>query len=98
MTITRTAIAWIAISAFTLLVLLFLRPILLPFAIGMALAYLLVPAIDRLEQVGINRSLAALILVLVLVVSVAAGALVLLWAIVGELSFFIDQFPRYVAR
>ena len=47
---------------------------------------------------GINRALAALILVLLLVVSVAAGALVLLWAIVGELSFFIDQFPRYVAR
>lgn len=98
MTITRTAIAWIVISAFALLVLLFLRPILLPFAIGMALAYLLVPAVDRLEQVGINRSLAALVLVLLLVVSIAAGALVLLWAIVGELSFFIDQFPRYVAR
>jgi predicted PurR-regulated permease PerM len=39
-----------------------LHGILLPFAVGLALAYLLVPAVDQLEWIGINRGLAALIL------------------------------------
>ena len=39
-----------------------LHGILLPFAVGLAPAYLLVPAVDQLEWIGINRGLAALIL------------------------------------
>jgi predicted PurR-regulated permease PerM len=62
------------------------------------LAYLLVPAVNGLEQAGINRSLAALTLVLLLVIGAAGVVLVMLPAIVGELSFFINEFPRYVAR
>ena len=98
MTITRPAIFWIAISFILLLGLLLLRPILMPFAIGLALAYLLVPALERLERVGFNRSLAASSLVLSLVGAIAAGTLVMLPAIVGELRFLVAEFPRYVAR
>src|SRR5215217_6649222 len=98
MTIARPTLFWITITAIALVALLLLRPILLPFAVGMVLAYLLVPAVDRLEQVGINRSLVALTLVLLLVVGFVGIVLLLLPAIVGELNFFIDQFPRYVAR
>jgi predicted PurR-regulated permease PerM len=98
MTIARPTLFWITITAIALVALLLLRPILLPFAVGMVLAYLLVPAVDRLERVGINRSLAALTLVLLLVVGFVGIVLLLLPAIVGELNFFIDQFPRYVAR
>ena len=98
MTITRPAVFWIAISSILLLALLLLRPILMPFAIGLALAYLLVPAVERLEQVGFNRTLAASILVLLLVVIIGGGTLVMLPAIVGELRFLVAEFPRYVAR
>ena len=98
MTITRPTIFWIAISSFLLLGFLLLRPILMPFAIGLALAYLLVPAVERLERFGCNRSLAASILVLSLVVVIAGGTLVTLPAIIGELRFLIAEFPHYVAR
>jgi predicted PurR-regulated permease PerM len=98
MTVSRPTLFWITISAIALLALVLLRPILLPFAVGMTLAYLLVPAVDRLEQVGVNRSLAALSLVLLLIVGFVCMILVLLPAIVGELRFFIEQFPRTVAR
>jgi predicted PurR-regulated permease PerM len=98
MTITRPAVLWLAISSFLLLGLLLLRPILMPFAIGLALAYLLVPAVERLERVGVNRSLAASILVLSLIVIIAGGTLVMLPAIIGEIRFLISEFPHYVAR
>ena len=98
MTVSRSTLFWITVLAFALMALVLLRPILLPFAIGMTLAYLLVPAVDRLEQVGINRSLTALTLVLLLVTGFVAAVLVLLPAIVGELRFFVEQFPHTFAR
>jgi predicted PurR-regulated permease PerM len=98
MTVARPTVFWITISIVALLMLLLLREILLPFAVGMALAYLLVPAIDRLERIGINRGLAALILILVLAVAFVGLVLVMLPALFGELRFFIDEFPRYVTR
>src|SRR5215213_9254742 len=98
MTVSRPALFWITVLAIAVMALVLLRPILLPFAVGMTLAYLLVPAVDRLEQVGVNRSLAALSLVLLLVIGFVGLVLVLLPAIVGELRFFIEQFPRTVAR
>jgi hypothetical protein len=55
MMVARPTAFWIVIAIVALLMLVLLREILLPFAIGMVLAYLLVPAVDRLERVGINR-------------------------------------------
>src|SRR5215212_6559847 len=98
MTMARPTLFWITISAITVLALVLLRPVLLPFALGMTLAYLLVPAVNRLEQYGINRSVTALTFVMLLVTGFIVAVLVLLPAIVGELKFFIEQFPRYVAR
>ncbi|MFL5202254.1 MAG: AI-2E family transporter, partial [Microvirga sp.] len=98
MTVARPTAFWITIAVIVLVMLVLLREILLPFAIGMALAYLLVPAVDRLERAGINRSLAALMLVLLLAACFVGLLLVMLPALVGELRFFIDEFPRYVTR
>ncbi|ANY79168.1 hypothetical protein BB934_13880 [Microvirga ossetica] len=98
MTIARPTVFWITIAVIALVTLVLLREILLPFAVGMTLAYLLVPAVDGLERIGINRGLAALILILVLAVGFVGLVLVMLPALIGELRFFIDEFPRYVAR
>src|SRR3982750_4390498 len=85
MTVARPTLFWFTISAIAVMALLLLRPILLPFAVGATLAYLLVPAVDSLERHGINRSLAALILVLLLVVGLVGLVLLMLPAIIGEL-------------
>lgn len=98
MTVARPTAFWLTIAIVALVSLVLLREILLPFAIGMALAYLLVPAVDRLERIGINRGLAALVLVLVLGVGFVGLVLVMLPTLVGELRFLVDEFPRYVAR
>ena len=67
MRIAQPATFWIAVSAIALVMLVLLHQILLPFVVGALLAYLFVPAIDRLERFGINRSFAALAVFLPLV-------------------------------
>ncbi len=89
---------WLAVSALALVALMLLRQILLPFVVGALLAYLLVPAVDRLERLGINRSLAALAVFLPLVAALIAFLLVMLPAIIGELRFFVEEFPGYVTK
>ncbi|MET0527760.1 MAG: AI-2E family transporter [Microvirga sp.] len=98
MTVARPTIFWITIAFIAMVMLVVLREILLPFAVGIVLAYLLAPAVDRLERAGINRSLAALILILLLAVGFVGLVLVTLPALIGELRFFVEEFPRYVAH
>jgi predicted PurR-regulated permease PerM len=98
MAVTRPTIFWITICTIVLVTLVLLHEILLPFVLGAVLAYLLVPAVERLERAGINRALAALMLVLLLVIAVITLMLVMFPSLVGELRFFIEEFPRYVAR
>ena len=98
MTVARPGLFWIAISTTAIVALVLLRQILLPFAVGMASAYLLVPAVDRLERLGINRALAAVAVVLTLVVGLVGLMLVILPALVGEIRFFLEAFPRYLAH
>src|SRR5262245_37264447 len=94
----QPAIFWIGVSAVALVTLVLLRQILLPFVLGTLLAYLLVPAVDRLERLGISRSFAAPAVVLPLVAGFIAFLLVMLPAIIGELRFFMDEFPRSITR
>src|SRR5262245_41685420 len=94
----QPAIFWIVVCAVALVALVLLRQILLPFVLGTLLAYLLVPAVDRLERLGISRSFAAPAVVLPLVAALIAFLLVMLPAIIGELKYFMGEFPRSITR
>lgn len=98
MTVARPTIFWITIGAISLVALVLLRPILLPFAVGMALAYLLAPVVDRLERAGIPRPLAAVLLVLALFIGIVGPLVLMLPTIVDELRHLLNDFPRAAAR
>jgi predicted PurR-regulated permease PerM len=98
MRIARPTSFWIAVSVIALVTLMLVRQILLPFVAGTLLAYLLVPAVDKLERLGTSRSLAALAVFLPLVAVLIAFLLVMLPAIVGEFRFFVEEFPAYITR
>src|SRR5690606_3944142 len=55
---TRSLFFWLCCLGITVLLLWLLSSILLPFVAGMAVAYFLDPACDRLERLGLSRSLA----------------------------------------
>jgi predicted PurR-regulated permease PerM len=98
MRVSRHAALWIAIAITGLVLLILLRHILLPFVVGMALAYLLAPIISTLERLGINRALATLTLVLLLAFGIVAFLLLTFPLLAGEVTGFVESFPAYLAR
>lgn len=72
--------------------------ILLPFVVGMALAYLLDPVADRLQALGLSRSIATFIIVLSLILIFVLVGVVLIPVIANQVSGFVENIPRYVER
>jgi len=64
-----------------------LREVLLPFVAGMGLAYVLAPVADRLERAGLNRTVATLSIVGLVILSLIAVALLILPLLAGAFTF-----------
>ena len=92
---------WLGFILIALIALGMVQGILLPFAAGVVLAFILSPAVARLEHMGIRRSLAsmavlvlflvALILVLVVLVPLIQNQVVQLFAKVPALITFLQE-------
>jgi len=88
---------WGIVFLAVILILWSLNEILLPFLLGMALAYLLDPIADRLEKAGCSRFFATLIIT-VLALSVIVGLLVLLVPrLAREIPGLVDSLPLLFA-
>jgi predicted PurR-regulated permease PerM len=92
------AVFWIAALLFLLLFLWVFSDILLPFILGMALAYLLDPIADRLERAGMSRFWATITIVLMSVLVLALVALIVIPLLVSQLAAFLERLPEYVER
>lgn len=77
-------IYWGAVAAVFLVLLWYLGPVLLPFIVGGAIAYILDPLADRLEVMGLPRAAATTIITLV-------GVLALLLAVAFILPMLVEQ-------
>ncbi|MEX2488506.1 MAG: AI-2E family transporter [Pseudomonadales bacterium] len=73
-----------------------LRPILLPFLVGLGLAYLGDPVVDRLEKLNIGRTLSVVIVFLGLLVLVGVLLLVFVPMLFREVSALVQGIPAYV--
>jgi predicted PurR-regulated permease PerM len=98
MNLTRPVAFWIAVLAAVVVAVVLLREVLLPFVAGMLLAYLLDPLATRLERLGMNRLIATLTIVGLFVVGVTALIILTAPVVVGEIAYFIDNFPLYIKR
>ena len=98
MIITRPIVFWIAMFAVVVAVVILLREVLLPFVAGMILAYLLNPLAHRIERLGMNRLLATLVILFLVVVTITVLIVLALPVIIDELSYFIESLPLYVRR
>jgi predicted PurR-regulated permease PerM len=98
MTLTRPITFWIAMLLALVAVVVLLREVLLPFVAGMVLAYLLDPLANRLERLGMNRLVATLAIVVIVVGAILMAMLVSIPIIVREAALFIDNFPNYVRK
>lgn len=86
----------LAITAVILYVLWLLAPVLMPFAVAAMLAYLGDPLADRLQRLGLGRTLAVSIVFIVLLL-VTVGALLLLIPLISrQVDNLVENVPRYV--
>ena len=98
MTLQRQILFWLgALVAFILIVWL-LHGMLLPFLAGTALAYLLNPAADRLEQLGLPRIVATLVVISLFVLFFVLVGIMLFPILGSQLFSFIQRLPEYVTR
>lgn len=97
-TLQRQMTFWLAALAMFVLLLWLLAEILLPFIAGMAIAYFLAPLTDRLERMGVNRLIAALGIITLVVLAFVLVLLLIMPLIGGQLASFIENFPSYVTK
>ncbi len=98
MSIERQLAFWLATFVVVVLLLWLLSEILLPFIAGMAIAYLLDPLTNRLERIGVNRRLAALLIIGVVVLTFIVAALLIVPVLANQLYALIANIPAYVTR
>ena len=89
---------WLAALAVFILLLWLLSEILLPFIAGLAIAYLLAPLTDRLARLGLNRMVAALVIITLMVLAFVLLILLVAPILGGQLSSFIENIPGYVTK
>jgi predicted PurR-regulated permease PerM len=89
---------WIVTLVVFVFLLWLLSEILLPFVAGLALAYLQVPLADRLERAGMNRTLAALLIVGLVVLTFILLALLLVPILAQQAAALIAGIPTFVTR
>ncbi len=89
---------WLVIMLVLVALLWLLHDILLPFVAGAALAYVLDPLADRIERLGVNRTVAALLIVAAAVVVLAGLILLLVPLLVQQGSALLARIPGYIQR
>ena len=91
-----------AFWGFTVIILIFLvwlfKPVLLPFILGGAIAYLLNPIVNKICSKGVGRQTAALIILSGFFVFVAGILAIILPILIREAAGFIEAAPTYAAH
>ena len=87
---------WLVTAVIALLTIWLLRSMLLPFVAGMAVAYFLDPAADRMQRWGISRSAATAVIVFGFFAIVALGLIQLVPALIDQFDGFVQRLPGYI--
>jgi predicted PurR-regulated permease PerM len=98
MTLGRHLVFWSMAFLVILSLLWLLNEVLLPFVAALVLAYLLAPLADRLERLGLNRTIASLLIVSSVVLAILALVLLLVPLVVEQGLALAADLPGYFAR
>lgn len=87
---------WLGLALTAVFVLGFVHAILMPFAVGFAIAYILQPGVLHLEHRGVNRGLASLVVLVLFLLAVACVLVILVPLIQGQIVQLIAGVPKLV--
>jgi predicted PurR-regulated permease PerM len=89
---------WLVVLVVAAVAVYVLRGVMMPFAAGLALGYLLDPVVSRLVRFGLGRLGATLLILGLFLVSFSTIIILLLPLLGHQLAAFIDKLPTYVVR
>ncbi len=92
----RQLLIWSVGFVIFILVLWLLGSTLVPFIAGAAIAYFLDPVADRLERIGLSRTLATAVISIGTLLIFAMGFLFAIPALVGQAATLIEDMPGYI--
>ena len=98
MTGERHILIWLGALAATVVVIALLKDVLLPFVVGMILAYALNPIAEMLVRRGLSRTVASAALVAMIIVLLALALLFLLPPLMGQLQHLAQSLPTLLPR
>jgi len=87
---------WLGLLLLAILALGLVQGILMPFATGFALAYVLAPGVGRLESYGVRRGLASLVILIAFVLALALLLVILVPLVQGQIVQLITKVPSLV--
>jgi len=96
MTQRQTLITWALVLAVFIVLLSLLSEMLLPFVAAMAVAYFLDPVADRLERLGLSRTMATTVITALFFLVVILAFLILVPVLAGQFSDFQGRLPGYI--
>ena len=91
----KTLIFWLCVGLLFFLFIYSIRSILLPFVLGIMIAYFLDPAADKLEKLKLSRTMATATITLTFFVILILLILLIVPTVIEQLSGFILDFPTY---
>lgn len=95
MTVQRQAKVWLLILGGSLVLLWLLSNILLPFVLGMAIAYFLDPVADRLQRIGLSRTVSALVILVGFFFVATLVFVLLLPTVIEQVVGLVARLPEY---
>lgn len=89
---------WGAVAAAVLLLLWLLNDILLPFVVGMVVAYFLDPVVVRLERARLSRTMATTVVTILAVLAAVGIVMAILPPLFGQIQSLITSAPEYIVK
>ena len=94
----RQLLFWLAALIIVVMAALWLREVLLPFVVGMIIAYALNPVTERLVAAGLSRTAASGVVVALIIVVLGLLALFLLPPLLAQLQQLAESMPAILTR
>ena len=95
MTLRTQVLVWVGFAVVAILLIWLFRPILLPFVLGIALAYILNPAVVFVQRTGLARGWASAIVLLAVVGIIIALLVIVTPLIASQVAGLVARLPEY---
>ena len=94
----RQVLFWLAATIVAVIAVLVLKDVLLPFVMGLVIAYALNPLADRLVKLGLSRTLASALIVALMVIAFALGLVYVVPVLVSQLQQLALSLPTEIDK